>query len=211
MTYQNKAGMLYTGGGSMSSQRVRVQKGFTLIEMMVAIGIACILMMMAIPTMRDWQQEQDLAAKVEAVISELDMARTSAQQMNKMVSIRPLDGSWNKGFQVFVNDSFGADPTTVADSDLLSQFDTIDDKIRLEVLDTAGGNAAGNIRFLPNGMSGLVAVGKTSASGDAVIGLCRVIGGKVHTWRITMRTSGDIDKTRCVKSQGVDCGVCAGL
>ena len=25
------------------------------------------------------------------------------------------------------------------------------------------------------------------------------------------RTSGDIDKTRCVKSQGVDCGVCAGL
>lgn len=207
----------------MSSPDVRGNKGFTLLEMMIAIAIAGILMLTAIPAMKNWKAEHDLAAKVEAVIAELDMARISAQQINRMVSIMPNDDtgnrSWRRGFYVYVNAQFAKgrgdldNTPEVRARDILSTFDVSDAQPQLMfAVDATGqGNANDlNIRFMPNGMSGLVGDGQadlTTVRGDVNIRLCRVIGDRAITWTITMRTSGDITKNL----QSVDNGECQGF
>ena len=210
MTYLNMTGMLYTGGGSMSSPETRGQKGFTLIEMVIAIVIAGILMLTALPAMRNWRYEQDLATLAERVISELDMARTSAQQRNKLVTISPNNAAgardWKRGFIVYENAAYTVGRGDFQEGDdLLSQFDIADANIRFGVFpaDAAGAVANdsdhdANINFLPNGMSRVISGNDEfdldAAQGNVTIKVCRVIGGRTNTWTIVMRPSGDITK-----------------
>lgn len=211
MTYLNRTGMLYTGGGSMSSPETRGQKGFTLIEMVIAIVIAGILMLTALPAMRNWRYEQDLATLAEKVISELDMARTSAQQRNKLVTISPNTAAgsrdWKSGFFVYENAKYTLKrgDYDAKNDDILSELDIADSNIRLGVFPTtAAGTVAGdsdhnaNINFLPNGMSRVISGNDEfdldAAQGNVTIKVCRVIGGRTNTWTIVMRPSGDITK-----------------
>ena len=211
MTYLNRTGMLYTGGGSTSSPETRGQKGFTLIEMVIAIVIAGILMLTALPAMRNWRYEQDLATLAEKVISELDMARTSAQQRNKLVTISPNNNAagardWKRGFIVYENAAYTVRRGDFQQGDdLLSQLDIADANIRLGVFPTtAAGTVASdsdhnaNINFLPNGMSRVISGNDefdlNVAQGNVTIKVCRVIGGRTNTWTIVMRPSGDITK-----------------
>lgn len=206
MTYLNMTGMLYTGGGSMSSPRVRDNSGFTLIEMIIAIVVAAVLMLVAIPNMRDWKLEQDLATKAEAVISEMDLARTTAQQSNQMVTIQPnprsgLGRDWNAGFTTFINNNYvrgrGDLDNGETNGEIVSKFDITDNDMKLSV--SGGGNIDNdvNIRFLPNGMSGLVDAdldNVMSVNGAVTIRLCRKISKKAITWTIVMRSAGDFTK-----------------
>lgn len=208
MTYLNMTDTLYTGGGSVTFQKVCNNKGFTLLEMIVAIVIAGILMLVAIPNMRDWKLEQDLATKAEAVIAEFDLARTTAQQTNQPVTIQPINQrNWNRGFGTFINSNFATGRGDFTNNDdFVSNFDITDNNIRFSVGTGAQTNPNANIRFLPNGMSGLVDTDQKdvmAVQGNVIARLCRVISGRAVTWTIVMRTSGDT--TKQMTQNATDC------
>ena len=75
-------------------------RGFTMIELMVAIAIVAILAGLGVPLMR--QSIDFITAKSVAVelAGDLRMARGEALKRNTSVTVTPIGGSWNTGWQV---------------------------------------------------------------------------------------------------------------
>ena len=66
------------------------QKGFTLIELMVAIAILAIMTAIAIPNFSEWVAKRRVASVAEKVASQIRFARAEAARLNKPVYLCPV-------------------------------------------------------------------------------------------------------------------------
>ena len=90
--------------------RIKRQKGFTLIELLSTIGIATLLISMAVPSMQTFSQNSRQTAAVNDLVSALHLARNTAITTNTRVTVCPSANgeacqsvSWDKGFIAFVD------------------------------------------------------------------------------------------------------------
>ncbi len=60
-------------------------KGFTLLELMVTVGITGIVLMIAIPNMSEFVKNERLTTATNSLISDLMLARSKALEMNQPV------------------------------------------------------------------------------------------------------------------------------
>ena len=74
--------------------------GFTLIEMMVVIGIVAILAAVATPYMGTMIKRQRIKTAAFDVFASLTFARSEAIKRNTTVTITPVAGGWSKGWQI---------------------------------------------------------------------------------------------------------------
>jgi type IV fimbrial biogenesis protein FimT len=79
-------------------------RGFTLIELMVAIAIAAILMVVAAPSFVAFQRNSELTSASNSLLSAINAARSEAMKRNFNAMVTPTDGSdWKNGWTVFVD------------------------------------------------------------------------------------------------------------
>jgi type IV fimbrial biogenesis protein FimT len=84
---------------------------FTLVEMAVALAIAALLVVLALPAFRDWLSAYQLANHAKHLAETMTRARTEAVRLGHRVNLckssdrlRCADhGSWDAGFVVFVD------------------------------------------------------------------------------------------------------------
>jgi len=101
---------------------MKTNRGFTLIEIMVAIAIVAILATIAVPNMVGWRTKQRLAAAVSDVHDAIKAARSSAIKNNTTVVIQfqlpnrftvfaddDGDGSQDSGERTILSGSFQND------------------------------------------------------------------------------------------------------
>lgn len=83
----------------------KLNKGFTLIEMMVVVSIAAILLGIGIPSFRNLIQNQQITSAVNDFFAAINLTRSEAIQRGARVDLVPVgDGSdWAKGWVVFVD------------------------------------------------------------------------------------------------------------
>lgn len=74
--------------------------GFTLIEMMVVIGIVAILAAISAPYMGTMIKRQRIKTAAFDVFASLTYARSEAIKRNTTVTITPDAGGWSKGWQI---------------------------------------------------------------------------------------------------------------
>jgi len=84
------------------------QHGFTLIELMVTIGLAAVLLSMAVPAVGEFIANSRRAGAVNDLVSSLHVARSTAITTNARVTVCPSAGgadceavSWDQGWIVF--------------------------------------------------------------------------------------------------------------
>jgi prepilin-type N-terminal cleavage/methylation domain-containing protein len=68
--------------------RTRVQAGFTLIEMTIAIAVASLLILAALPSFRIWVQNTQIRTTAEGVLNGFQLARAEAVRRNANIELQ---------------------------------------------------------------------------------------------------------------------------
>ena len=74
--------------------------GFTLIEMMVTLGIAIILISVGTPALQDMITNQGVRAASSGLMTDMSYARADAISNQRRVAVVRLDSEWQKGWRV---------------------------------------------------------------------------------------------------------------
>jgi type IV fimbrial biogenesis protein FimT len=79
--------------------------GFTLIELMVALSIAAIMMVFALPAFNDFTAQRRMTANVNSMIAAINYARSEATRLGGVVTVQASNGGaagneWGPGFCV---------------------------------------------------------------------------------------------------------------
>ena len=89
---------------------MRLERGFTLIEMMVAIGLTAILLGMAVPALSSFVMNARQTGAINEFVSSMHLARNTAITTNARVTVCASaagDGceatNWNQGWVVFTD------------------------------------------------------------------------------------------------------------
>lgn len=104
-------------------------QGFTLLEMLAALGIVVVLVLVAAPSWVSWQQRRQLQGEAEDLLGSLALARAQALMHQQRVTLCPSrsgqacdgagQGAWQEGWIVFVDHN--RDGLREADEPLLQQ------------------------------------------------------------------------------------------
>ena len=90
-----------------ASPRPRAQRGVTLVELMVVLGIAAIILAFAVPNFREFVARNRLDGAAQELLATLQFARSEATRRGEQVTIR-LAGTagsknWGSGWAMFVD------------------------------------------------------------------------------------------------------------
>jgi type IV fimbrial biogenesis protein FimT len=73
--------------------RVRHQRGFTIIELMIGIGLIALLSMMAVPAFQHWIANMNIRNAAEGALNGFQLARAEAVRRNVPVQLTMTGGS----------------------------------------------------------------------------------------------------------------------
>ena len=126
------------------------QKGFTLLELMTTIGVAAILMAVAVPSLTTFTMNARRSAAINEMVSGIHFARNTAVTRNARVTVCAStdlatcnSSNWEDGWIAFVdNDS---DQAVDADETVLRTSEAMDGA----TVDSV--NFASSFMFRPNG------------------------------------------------------------
>lgn len=135
-----------------TSTRRAAARGFTLIELMLALTVAAVLVTLAVPAMRDFQHRQRIVSAANELVAHINLARLHAVNRQEITVVCPsLDGAgcsggnrWDRGWIVFRDPDRDGAPNR--DSDILRVAG------RLDHLHADSGGRT-RIRYFPSGMA----------------------------------------------------------
>lgn len=78
-------------------------RGFTLIEMMVAIAVLAILLSIGLPAFGGLIDSQRLDTSANTLIRSVQFTRSEAARRNQHVTMAPLDAHWHSGWLIFID------------------------------------------------------------------------------------------------------------
>ncbi|ROO25509.1 GspH/FimT family pseudopilin [Salinisphaera orenii] len=141
-------------------------RGFTLLELVVALTVAAILVAVAIPSYQSLIERNTLAATVNDLVGDLNYARSEAVTRGRNVYLCSSrdqnsctsDGNWSDGWILFVtSDRDPADPSESIDQ-YLRVHNGADSAVAIETEDN------GPLRFNSNGFAMVGRTFKASAN-----------------------------------------------
>lgn len=77
-------------------------RGFSLIELMVAVALVAIIMSLAAPSFVTFQRSAELTSRMNGLLAVINAARDQAKNQGSDAVILPKNGDWAQGMTVFV-------------------------------------------------------------------------------------------------------------
>jgi type IV fimbrial biogenesis protein FimT len=132
----------YRGNGSSVDRCVTRGLGFTLVEVMIAIALAALLLVVAVPSFRTMLLNNRMLSHANSLVSALNLARSEAVKRSGNVSVCRRDGSdWQQGWLVTTG---GDCPPGAGETDLSVEYE-------FEGLEQVSGTA-NSLTFSGNGI-----------------------------------------------------------
>lgn len=121
----------------MATRTVARQRGLSIIEMLVAIGIVAGALRLAVPALQDMVQAARLAAAADEILADLHLARMEAQKRNRRVALcKSADGrhcspagGWDQGWIVFHDENNNGLPD--AGEEIIARHEALPASLRL--------------------------------------------------------------------------------
>ncbi|MGH8041083.1 MAG: GspH/FimT family pseudopilin [Rudaea sp.] len=179
--------------GNYSYRSAASAHGFTLIELMITIFVAFILLALALPSFRDTIMSNHVTETTNALITDLNLARSEAVHRGTLVAVVSDSGSndWSGGWKVIADSAFKNDGTFTDATDAIlhvnSGVDTADHySVKTKVTTVAGTGITptdGTLIFTSQG-------NLVSKAAGFDINVCRPDSKPSKSKRITIVTSG---------------------
>ena len=112
--------------------RHRAARGFTLVELIVVLGVVALVGVAAAPGFRSFVDAMGARDASMDLVADLTIARSEALKRNTAITMSPPDGNWGKGWQLRSADT------------LIRERGALRAGISLDA-------PAGGVTFLPNG------------------------------------------------------------
>ncbi len=175
------------------SQNAR--KGFTVIELMVALAVVAILFSLGVPAFRDYSLRQQMNTSISALHSDLLYGRSQAIYRNTQVLACPGSPSggcvessdWTRGWIVFSD--FNGDRQHQDNEDILRHSQGTEQV----VIHSSSGRT--NIRFFPDG---------STPGSNGSFSLCG-LGGPEHARKLVISNLGRIRRDTVENLDPVHC------
>lgn len=110
---------------------MRCQRGFTLIELMIAVGLTTLLLSMAVPALDIFVSNARQTGAINDFVSSLHLARSTAITTNTRVTLCPSangddceDTDWNQGWIAFAD--LDSDQNVDGNETIIARNDAID-------------------------------------------------------------------------------------
>lgn len=78
-------------------------RGFTLIELMIALTIVAILAVIGLPSLSDFVAEQRVRTSASDLVSEIAFARAKAIESSRRVIMERLGVNWDQGWRTYID------------------------------------------------------------------------------------------------------------
>lgn len=85
-----------------SAMRARRTRGFTIVELMIAVALVAILAAMAFPSFREFSTRMAVTDNTNSLIGAINSARAEAVKRGRPAAVIANGGNWNSGWQVVV-------------------------------------------------------------------------------------------------------------
>lgn len=108
---------------AIKSPPLRASAGFTLIELMVTLGIAAVLLLVVAPDLSAFKRNAELTSATNTLVGAINAARTEAMKKGMSSFIVPTNNgsNWNAGWVVFVDTNRTQTYDSAADTTVLAQ------------------------------------------------------------------------------------------
>lgn len=118
------------GKAGPTTSGVCAARGFTLVELLVALTVSAVLLVAAVPAYRSIVLDNARAAAVNDLVAALTLARSEAQKQRRQIVVCPLaDGNcrpavrnWNGGWLVYADRGEVSPPVFEAGDPVLAVF-----------------------------------------------------------------------------------------
>jgi prepilin-type N-terminal cleavage/methylation domain-containing protein len=182
----------------------KIEKGFSLVELLVVIGIGAILLASALPSVGEYLRNNRITSQTNTLVAAINFARGEAITRNQNVFLSALDisdsNTWGKGWEVWVDGRQDGDAPCNSSSNVLNRAYDACESLRLfnfasyaktypkiitvpSSLETVSSANLGNSTYLKSslmfrGNDGTLALGNNAAAVDFYICDSDVFGDK---------------------------------
>lgn len=157
----------------------RAARGFTLIELIIAILVVAILATLALPAMSEFGVRANVSSNTNDLVAALNMARTEAVKRGRNVSLIATGGSWTSGWTVQTDAGV-----------VVTEHGAVVDEYRVLGAATGGGAPADRVIF--------TATGALSLATGYDFSICRptFAAGNAQSRRVIVSATGMIRSRR---------------
>jgi type IV fimbrial biogenesis protein FimT len=126
---------------------MKKEKGYNLLEALITLCVASVFIMIIIPSLADLKNSSTVQASAQTLLNSIATTRQLAVMRNQPVTLANREGSWQKGWYIFVDINRNGtqdpnEPTIREQNELSTQVDVY-----------SNSPVRDYIRYLPDGRS----------------------------------------------------------